>query len=83
VADVDVELSVCDRGIGISPAAMERMFWPFFTTKAEALGIGLRLSRTIVEAHGGRIEASNNADGPGATFRVILPGTAPSHHANL
>jgi two-component system sensor kinase FixL len=83
VADVDVELSVCDRGIGITPDAMERMFWPFFTTKADALGIGLRLSRTIVEAHGGRIEAGNNADGFGATFRVILPGNAPRHHANL
>ena len=66
-----VELAVSDEGTGIAPEVMDHLFEPFFTTKAEGLGIGLRLSRTIVEAHGGRIEAANN--GHGATFRVTLP----------
>jgi len=69
-----VELSVCDTGTGIAPEVMERLFDPFFTTKAAGLGIGLRVSRTIIEAHGGSIHPHNNANGIGATFRVILPG---------
>lgn len=68
-----VELCVRDAGSGILPAVMSQLFSPFFTTKAEGLGVGLRLSRTIVEAHGGRIEACNNPDGVGAMFRVLLP----------
>lgn len=71
-ADAAVELCVRDTGIGISPEVLERLFTPFFTTKA-GMGIGLRLSRTIVEAHGGTIEAANNPDGGGAMFRVTLP----------
>ena len=69
-----VELSVRDRGHGITPAVLNRLFAPFFTTKAEGIGIGLRLSQTIVEAHGGSIKGCNNADGIGAVFRVVLPG---------
>ncbi len=68
-----VELSVRDAGTGIAPAAMPHLFTPFFSTKAQGLGIGLRLCQTIVETHGGRIEGSNNADGIGATFRVVIP----------
>lgn len=68
-----VELCVSDAGPGILPEAMNRLFTSFFTTKPEGLGIGLSLSRTIVEAHGGRILGSNNPDGMGATFRVVLP----------
>jgi len=73
VAGKSVELRVCDRGTGISPEAMAGLFTPFFTTKPDGLGIGLRFSRTIVAAHGGRIEGLNNDDGIGATFRIILP----------
>jgi PAS domain S-box-containing protein len=67
-----VELSVRDTGTGIAPEVIEHLFAPFFSTKA-GMGIGLRLSRTIVESHGGSIEARNNTDGIGATFRVTLP----------
>lgn len=72
-AECSVELSVRDYGIGLTPEAMERMFTPFFTTKANGMGVGLRLCQTIVHAHDGHIEGSNNTDGPGATFRIRLP----------
>ena len=68
-----VELCVRDSGAGISPEVRDRLFSPFFTTKQEGLGMGLRLSRTIVGAHGGTINGFNNPDGDGATFRVVLP----------
>jgi two-component system sensor kinase FixL len=80
LADTAVELCVRDSGAGIAPEAIDHLFAPFFTTKA-GMGIGLRLSRTIVEANGGRIEASNNADGIGASFRVTLPGLPPASPA--
>jgi signal transduction histidine kinase len=67
-----VELSVRDTGTGLAPEIIDYLFAPFFTTAA-GMGIGLRLSRTIVENHGGSIEAGNNADGIGATFRLLLP----------
>ena len=73
VGDRQVELSIRDSGTGIAPAVMSHLYSPFFTTKVDGFGIGLRLSRTIVRAHGGFIEGSNNSDGAGATFRVVLP----------
>ena len=77
LAGYGVELSVRDTGCGIAPEALARMFTPFFSTKPEGLGVGLRLSRTIVEAHRGSIQGCNNADGIGATFWVRLPATPP------
>ena len=77
-AGAGVELCVRDAGTGIAAEAMERLFAPFFTTKADGLGIGLRLCQTITAAHGGSIEAANNPDGIGATFRVILPANPPT-----
>ena len=68
-----VELDVRDSGTGIPPDLMDVLFAPFFTTKRDGLGMGLRLSRTIIQTHEGTIEAFNNPDGCGATFRVVLP----------
>jgi two-component system sensor kinase FixL len=66
-----VEVSVKDGGPGIQAEAMAHLFEPFKTTKAEGLGIGLAISRVIVESHGGRIRAENDPAG-GATFRFTL-----------
>lgn len=68
-----VEMYVRDAGTGIAPETMDRLFKTFLSTKADGLGVGLRLCRTIVEAHGGSIQGYNNAEGDGATFRVVLP----------
>ena len=69
----ELELCVRDAGIGIAPANEARLFEMFFTTKHDGHGLGLRLCRTIVHAHDGSIEATNNPDDCGAVFRVLLP----------
>jgi two-component system sensor kinase FixL len=67
-----VEISVADTGTGISPEMREALFSPFQSTKPNSMGIGLSISRTIVEAHRGKIWAE---EGPGgAVFRFTLPG---------
>ena len=75
------ELSVSDRGPGIPEDNLKKVFEPFFTSKAEGMGMGLSIARTIVEAHHGRISAENRRDG-GAIFLISLPlfrgGVAPS-----
>lgn len=68
----EVEVVVSDTGPGIASVELGLVFEPFFTTKTSGMGIGLSVSRTIIEAHGGRIWAENNAMG-GATFRFTLP----------
>jgi C4-dicarboxylate-specific signal transduction histidine kinase len=70
--DGTVRTSVRDFGIGISRETSERMFEQFFTTKTEGLGMGLAIVRSIVESHGGKIEAEN-VEGGGACFYFILP----------
>ena len=67
-----VQVAVADRGTGIQPADLARVFEPFMTTKAHGLGLGLSICRSIVEAHGGSVWASNNAD-RGATLQFELP----------
>ncbi len=76
-AEHRVELCVRDSGTGLPCEAVERLFTPFFTTKSNGMGVGLRLCQTIVHAHNGSIEGFNNADGPGATFRIRLPLNYP------
>jgi len=71
-----VEVVVHDSGDGIAEADLPRLFEPFFTTKSDGLGMGLAISRMIVEAHGGRLVAGNDPAG-GATFRVHLPAGSP------
>jgi two-component system, LuxR family, sensor kinase FixL len=73
--DGTVCTSVRDYGAGISGETSERMFEQFFTTKTEGLGMGLAIVRSIVESHGGKIEAEN-VEGGGARFNFILP-TSP------
>ena len=70
-----LEFTVVDTGAGIPAAQIDRIFEPFFTTKTTGIGMGLSISRGIVEAHGGRLWAENNAEG-GAVFRFTLPITA-------
>ncbi len=65
-------LSVEDTGTGIDPNKAERLFDPFFTTKITGMGIGLFVSRAIIESHHGRLWAAPN-DGPGTTFSFSIP----------
>jgi signal transduction histidine kinase len=66
------EVSVADKGPGIPPDSLAKIFEPFFTTKAQGMGIGLSIARTIVQAHGGHLGATNQSGG-GAIFRFSVP----------
>ncbi len=74
--DGHVHFAVRDRGTGIDPLVLDRLFEPFVTTKPEGLGLGLSISRTIISAHGGTLWAENNAD-RGATLHCRLPRADP------
>jgi two-component system sensor kinase FixL len=71
--DDGARVSVIDTGSGLAPEVLEQLFQPFVTTKAAGMGVGLSISRTIVEAHGGRIWAEPNPEG-GTIFRFTLRG---------
>ena len=68
----NIVVSVEDSGVGLNPNDSARMFEAFYTTKAEGIGMGLTISRSIIEAHSGRLWAVAN-DGPGSTFCFTLP----------
>jgi signal transduction histidine kinase len=65
-------LIVKDAGVGFEPQGAERLFDAFYTTKSGGMGIGLSVSRSIIESHGGKLWAEQN-DGPGATFSFSIP----------
>ncbi|MGH7844499.1 MAG: sensor histidine kinase [Candidatus Binatia bacterium] len=67
-----VRISIGDCGTGLTSDKLEKIFQPFYTTKREGLGMGLSISRSIIEAHGGRLWAENN-NGRGATFHFTVP----------
>jgi two-component system sensor histidine kinase HydH len=71
-ANTKVEITVADTGPGIPSDVRDRLFQPFVTTKPTGLGLGLVISRRIVEDHGGRLDA-DNIPGRGACFRILLP----------
>ena len=70
-------ISVQDRGIGLHAGQADRLFEAFYTTKPHGMGMGSAISRSIIEAHGGRLWAESNR-GPGATFSFRLPAAAAS-----
>lgn len=65
-------LTISDRGCGIDPGAVDKLFDPLFSTKAEGMGMGLAICRSIVENHRGRLSFESNPGG-GTTFRILLP----------
>lgn len=79
--DAQLLVSVSDTGVGLLPEQMEHIFKPFFTTKDKGTGMGLSISRSIIESHGGRMWAVPGS-GPGATFRFTLPATALARGLN-
>jgi PAS domain S-box-containing protein len=76
--DGQLLISVSDTGVGLHPEQAEQIFQAFFTTKDNGTGMGLPISRSIIESHGGRLWASG-ASGKGATFQFTLPTTLSAH----
>ena len=75
--DGSARLTVVDSGSGFQPQTAERLFDAFYTSKSDGMGMGLSVSRSIIESHGGKIWAQAN-DGPGATFSFSIPWQDPS-----
>jgi signal transduction histidine kinase len=67
-----IRLSVKDSGVGFTPQSADKIFQAFYTTKPDGMGIGLSISRSIIEAHQGHLWATGN-DGPGSTFSFTIP----------
>ena len=78
----NISITVRDRGRGIAPEHLTKVFDSFFSTKQRGMGLGLSIARTIVESHGGRIRAESGA-GEGAVFHVDLPARDDSDGASL
>jgi signal transduction histidine kinase/PAS domain-containing protein len=78
--DGQLLISVCDTGVGLLPEQAEQVFKAFFTTKDKGTGMGLPISRSIIESHGGRLWAADNSP-RGATFQFTLPAANVAAHA--
>ena len=76
--DGQLLISVSDTGVGLPQEQGEEIFKAFFTTKDKGTGMGLPISRSIIESHGGRLWATGSA-GRGATFQFTLPATVAAH----
>jgi signal transduction histidine kinase len=76
--DEQLLVTVSDTGMGFPPQLMEQIFDPFFTTKPHGTGMGLRISRSIIESHGGRLWAAGTTE-RGATFHLNLPAATAPH----
>src|SRR3981189_2870875 len=76
--DGQLLISVSDTGVGLPPEQADQIFRAFFTTKDNGTGMGLSISRSIIESHGGRLWANANS-ARGATFQFTLPATAAAH----
>jgi two-component system, NtrC family, sensor histidine kinase HydH len=74
-----VQLTVSDTGLGISPDVAGRLFTPFVSSKTTGTGLGLSVSRRVVEDHGGALTGANRTDGPGACFTISLPALGEAH----
>jgi C4-dicarboxylate-specific signal transduction histidine kinase len=77
-SDAQLLISVSDTGVGLPPEQADQIFRAFFTTKDNGTGMGLPISRSIIESHGGRLWAAGNS-GRGATFQFTLPTTVAAH----
>ena len=77
-----IEIVVSDTGSGFSNETQAKLFQTFFTTKPTGMGVGLSISRSIIEAHGGRLSAESNSSG-GATFRFTLPAAPPQDFTHV
>jgi signal transduction histidine kinase len=71
-------VSISDTGVGLPPQQANKIFDAFFTTKPQGTGMGLRISRSIVESHGGRLWAADNSS-RGASFHLSLPTKVETH----
>jgi signal transduction histidine kinase len=81
--DRQVIISVSDTGVGLDPQLLDRIFDAFFTTKPHGIGMGLRISRSIVESHGGRLWAANNSPcGASFSFTLPIPNQAPEERTD-
>jgi two-component system, LuxR family, sensor histidine kinase DctS len=74
-----VVFEITDAGPGIAPGVANRLFTPFFTTRAEGMGLGLNLCRTVIEQHGSTLGHADGPGGKGATFRFSLAAASPVH----
>ena len=72
-SDGTVKVTVCDSGPGLTPDIQAHLFDAFFTTKPKGLGMGLSISRSIIDVHEGELHGESHPEGPGSTFTFTLP----------